>query len=348
MVVPAAIVLALVLAALAGFGRDASAVQHSAAMPMMTMGGMHARPDGRAPAGVMGDHIVMKGAFSIAYSAMRMEMDGSRSGTDRLSDAEVLAAFPVTPTRMTMDMHMLAAMYGWSNELSLMVMAPYLDISMPHVTRTGVRFTTRSKGIGDVSLSGIYRLLRAGNHELLANAGISLPTGSIDKTDATPAGPDRPLPYVMQPGSGTFDLLPGITYRGHNEMFSWGGQAGAALRLGRNDADYSLGDRYRVGLWGARRWNDWFSSSLRVNFESTGNVDGADARLNPAMVPTAAANLRGGDRLDLLAGVNFIGAAGVLKGQRLFAEFGVPVYQNLDGPQLETDWIATLGFQLRF
>ena len=66
------------------------------------------------------------------------------------------------------------------------------------------------------------------------------------------------------------------------------------------------------------------------------------------MLATAAANLRGGDRLDLLAGVNFIGAAGVLKGQRLFAEFGVPVYQNLDGPQLETDWIATLGFQLRF
>ena len=122
-------------------------------MPMMTMGGMHARPDGRAPAGVMGDHTVMKGAFSFAYQAMRMEMDGSRSGTDRLSDAEVLAAFPVTPTRMTMDMHMLAAMYGWSNDLSLMVMAPYLDISMPHVTRTGVRFTTKSKGLGDVSLS---------------------------------------------------------------------------------------------------------------------------------------------------------------------------------------------------
>jgi hypothetical protein len=301
--------LALALLAITDFGSNAVAEQHTSGMAM-AMGNMHARPDGRAPAGVMGDHIVMKGAFSIAYQAMSMEMDGSRSGNNRLSDAEVLAAFPVTTRSMTMDMQMLSAMYGWSNDLSLMVMAPYLDITMPHLTRTGVRFTTQSKGVGDVSLSGIYRLFRAGKHELLANAGISLPTGSIDKTDATPLGPGRPLPYSMQPGSGTFDLMPGITYRGNTEDFSWGGQAGATLRLGRNDADYSLGDRYRVGAWVARLWTDWFSSSLRANFEDWGDVDGADARLNQALVPTAVPTLRGGSRLDLFAGVNFVGTGG--------------------------------------
>lgn len=345
------IALALAVVATAGFHGDASASQDMSAMPMtmpMAMGGMHGRPDGRAPAGVMGDHTLMKGVFSFAYQAMRMEMDGSRKGTDRLSDAEVLAGFPVTPTLMTMDMQMISAMYGWNEDLSFMVMAPFIDISMAHLTRTGVRFTTKSKGLGDVKLSGIYRLWRGGGHELLANAGIGLPTGSIDKTDATPAGPNQPLPYAMQPGSGTFDLLPGITYRGNSETYSWGGQAAATLRLGRNDADYSLGDRYRVGFWGARRWADWLSSSLRVNLEGWSNVDGADARLNPAMVPTADPDLRGGVRLDLLAGVNFIGTEGVLKGQRLFAEFGVPLYQNLDGPQLETDWLLNLGFLIKF
>lgn len=290
----------------------------------------------------------MKGVFSFAYKAARMKMEGSRSGTNRLSNAEVLTSFPITPVRMIRYMHMFSGMYGWSNDLTLMVMAPYFDISMKHLTRTGVNFTTKSGGIGDVSLKGMYRVLRSGNHEFLVSGGVSLPTGSIDETDTTPAGANQPLPYAMQPGSGTFDLLPGATYRGRAGAYSWGGQAGAVLRLGRNDADYSFGDRYRVSAWGARRWIDWLSTSLRVNYENRGNVDGADARLNPAIVPTANPDLLGGDRVDLIAGANFTGTAGVIKGQRLFIEFGAPIYQNIDGPQLEVDWVLSAGVKLRF
>ena len=311
-------------------------------------GGMHSRPDGRAPAGVMGDHVLMKGAWSVAYPTMRMEMDGNRSGTDRLSDAEVLAAFPVAATRMTMDMHMLSAMYGLSEALSFMVMAPYIDISMEHVTRTGVRFTTESSGFGDVSLSGVYRLFQSAGHEVLLNAGVSLPSGSIDERDDTPAGANQQLPYPMQLGSGTFDLLPGLTYRGHAADLSWGGQLGGTVRLGHNDNGYSLGDRYRATVWGARRWADWISTSLRVNGESIGNIDGADPLLVPAMVATADPGRRGGARVDLLAGINLAGTQGVLEGLRVFAEFGMPIYQNLDGPQLETDWVLNIGVQIRF
>ena len=337
----------LALVMLAGFGGTAFATQHPSDMPM-NMGGMHSRPDGRAPAGVMGDHVAMKGAWSVAYQSMRMAMDGNRSGTDRLSDAEVLAAFPVAATRMTMDMHMLSAMYGWSEALSFMVMAPYIDISMDHVTRMGVRFTTESEGFGDVSLSGVYRLFQGGGHEVLLNAGVSLPSGSIDARDDTPAGANQQLPYPMQLGSGTFDLLPGLTYRGYAADLSWGGQLGGTVRLGHNDNGYSLGDRYRATVWGARRWTDWISTSLRVNAEGIGNVDGADPLLAPAMVATADPGRRGGARIDLLAGINLAGTQGALEGQRLFAEFGVPIYQNLDGPQLETDWVLNIGVQIGF
>jgi len=48
-----------------------------------------------------------------------------------------------------------------------------------------------------------------------------------------------------------------------------------------------------------------------------------------------------------LVGLNFVNQAGPkwLKGQRLAFEFGIPVYQDLDGPQLETDWIILFGWQ---
>jgi len=37
-----------------------------------------------------------------------------------------------------------------------------------------------------------------------------------------------------------------------------------------------------------------------------------------------------------------------LKYLRLAAEAGAPVYQDLDGPQLETDLVFTLGAQYTF
>ena len=314
----------------------------------MVEGVMHMTPDARAPIGVIGDHTLKQGAVGLAYQYMRMDMDDNRSGTDTLEDAEVLSQFPVTPTRMTMDMQMVSLMYGWSENFSLMAMGSYTDSEMDHINRAGVRFTTRSKGFGDVKLSGVYRLYRSGNHDLLLNAGVSLPTGSIDEKDATPAGPNQQLPYSMQLGSGTFDLLPGLTYRGRADAFSWGAQVGGTIRLGRNDNGYSQGDRYRITAWAARGWADWISTSLRVNLEGVGNIDGADPLLNPALVPTADPKRRGGTSVDILGGVNLMATDGLLEGSRLFLEFGVPVYQNLDGPQLATDWRFTIGAQVRF
>jgi hypothetical protein len=49
-------------------------------------------------------------------------------------------------------------------------------------------------------------------------------------------------------------------------------------------------------------------------------------------VQTANPDFYGGDRVDLLFGVNMIGQRGVICGHRLAAEFGVPVYQQPQRP----------------
>ena len=86
----------------------------------------------------------------------------------------------------------------------------------------------------------LYSVYRSGfdRHRVLVGAGISFPTGSIDKKDDTPAAPDQQLPYPMQLGSGTFDLLPGLTYLGQAGKLGWGAEAMATLRLGENSNDY--------------------------------------------------------------------------------------------------------------
>lgn len=306
------------------------------------------RPDGHAPLGVMGDHVHGKGEWMLSYRYMFMSMDGNRDGTENLSTNDVLEDFMVSPEDMTMEMHMLGVMYAPSDNLTLMGMLPFVSKEMDHVTRMGTNFTTNSSGLGDIKFTGLYQILNQNRQAVHLNLGFSLPTGSIDERDDTPAGDDVILPYPMQIGSGTVDLRPGVTYLGQSDNWSWGAQANTVLRLGENNRGYTVGNRYQLTGWTARKLNDNVSLSLRLDGETWEDYDGADPALNPAVIPTADPDLRGGTRLDVGVGLNTYFPDSFLPGGRLAAEFEFPVYQSLDGPQLETDWQFTVGVQSAF
>lgn len=310
------------------------------------------RPDDHAPLGVMGDHIHHAGEWMLSYRYARMRMDGNRDGESRESVSDVWANFAVAPKDMDMEMHVFGVMVAPTDWVTLMAMLPLVELSMDHVVAmNGLRFTTKSDGIGDLKLSGLFRLFDDGVHHVHANAGVSFPTGTIRERDGlpTPMGPmEGRLPYPMQIGSGTFDLLPGLTYTGKIDWLSWGAQAIGTIRLDENRNDYRLGNRVDATAWVAHPWTSWVSTSARVAFSWWGNIDGRDDALNPAAVPTADPNRRAGRRVDLLGGVNFVVPLGPLGDQRFAAEAGFPIHQNLDGPQLETDWRFWVGWQKAF
>ncbi len=341
----------LVVIALTGVSPAAAQLmpQHGAGNmgEMDEMGGMM-RPDAAAPTGIVGGMNPPKGRLMPSISYMHMSMEGNRDGTDRVSTSDVLAQFPVAPLRMDVDMLMGGLMYGVTDDISVMAMVPYVWKSMDHVTGMGARFTTKSQGIGDARVIAGYDIYKGGVHSLEVSTGLSLPTGSTDERDDTPAGSNQVLPYPMQIGSGTFDLLPGITYTGRAGNWSWGGQAGATLRLGENDDDYTLGNVYGASIWGARRWTDWVSSSVRLSGDIIEDIDGADPRLNPLVVPTADPDLRGGEVLSLGMGLNFLVPRGPAMGTRLSVEGVVPLVQNLDGPQVERDYMLMLSLRKAF
>ncbi len=249
---------------------------------------------------------------------------------------------------MDMDMLMARAMYGITDDISVMAMVPYIWKEMDHVTRMGAEFTTRSEGFGDVRLIAGYDVYRSTRDSIKLTAGLSFPTGSTNEKDHTPAGPNQPLPYPMQIGSGTWDLLPGITYTGRSSEWSWGGQLGAIIRLGENDRDYTFGNIYQATAWRARKWTNWLSSSLRLEGEIEEDIDGADPRLNPLLVPTADPNLRAGKRLSVGLGLNFMIPTGTLRGLGFSVEGIIPFYQDLDGPQLERDYTLMFGLRQAF
>lgn len=299
-----------------------------------------------SPAGVMTGHHHGAGEWMISYRYMRMEMDGNRDGTSSVSNADIFAqGFMVAPTSMSMGMHMIGAMYGLTDQTTVMAMIPYREISMLHRTGTGVRFSTESEGLGDIRLGGLFTLWSEDDAYLKATAGLSLPTGSISVKDRTPMGRQR-LPYPMQLGSGTWDVVPGLAYLQEGPEWSWGLEATQMLRMGENHNDYRLGNQTEVGAWVARSLGGGWSASLRLAGRRWGDVHGADPQLNPAVVPTARPDLRGGKRLDVLAGIDYHAASGGPVGNRIFLEAGAPIWQDLDGPQLETDFLVTIGWQV--
>lgn len=302
------------------------------------------RPDDHAPIGVMGDHMHKEGEVMFSYRFKTMHMEGNLNGSTSVTPAQVLNRYMITPTKMDMSAHMLGMMYAPSDDVTLMLGVPFMHKTMEHLTRRGSTFTTNSDGIGDITATALVRLWDRDQHHLHFNAGLSLPTGSIDVRGTTPMGSGQLLPYPMQLGSGTFDLRPGITYTGLSDDWSWGAQANGVLRLGTNDRGYSLGDEFGLSLWGARKWNDHLSTSLRLQGTTWGDISGADKELNPMMIPTADPALRAGSRLDILLGVNSY----IADGHRLNFEFGLPISQSLDGPQLETDYTLTAGWQISF
>lgn len=309
------------------------------------------RPDGHAPIGVMGDHTHARGEFMLSYRYMHMGMEGNRVGTEAVDTDAVLADFMVAPLEMTMQMHMVGLMYAPTDRITLMAMAPWTSMEMDHETRMGGTFKTTSDGIGDVKLSGLVGLKQEGPIRAHLNLGVSLPTGSIEAMGVTPMsmGNEVQLPYPMQIGSGTVDLLPGITFLGMSEQGSWGLQGAGTFRLGENDREWTLGNRLEVNGWVAYRLTDRISASARARYLTWGDVEGADpAFMNPMMVPTVRRDLRNGTRLEIPLGINYHIPEGALAGHRLAVEMALPVYQDLDGPQLETDWVLTVGWQKSF
>ncbi len=340
--------------------------------PSLSYGSNGLRADSHAPIGVMGDHLHARGEWMVSYRYMRMHMEDNRDGTSRLSPKEIVTQTPnpffgnpmqpatlrVVPTQMTTDMHMIGAMYAPTDRVTLMAMGHYIDREMDHITFAGGagttrlgNFTTEAKGFGDTKLSTLVGLYKDDTHHMHLNAGLSLPTGSITERDdvLTPMGgrPNMRLPYAMQLGSGTFDAMPGITYYGNHDNFGWGAQYSATFRLGENSEDYSLGDKHQITTWGSYSITPTISLSARITAEHEGEINGQDSNIM-APVQTANPNNFGGRRISTSLGMNTVVPSGILEGHRFTIEATVPVYQDLNGPQLERDNTIIFGWQKAF
>ena len=319
-----------------------------------------------APINVMGDHMHQKGEWMISLRRMRMKMQGNHIGSDDAPDSAVLATpnrnggmaqmLRVVPQEMTMDMTMLGVMYAPADSLTLMLMTSYREQDMTLKTynmmgQTVGLFDTKTSGIGDITLSALFKLPQGFGGKFHGNIGISLATGSIKEsgTILTPMNMriQARLPYAMQLGSGSYDLKTDLTYLNRGDVYSYGAQIGGTFRLNENNEHYRLGNRQYIDLWLTRSLSQNFSASAHLNAARQSAIQGRDPLIDKP-VQSAHPSFYGGEKIKLGLGLNYVFTKGALTGSRFALEFSKPVLEDLNGPQMSEDKSLTLGFQKAF
>jgi hypothetical protein len=302
------------------------------------------RPDGLAPAGVYGDHTLKQSQFLISYRYVAVGYDGNLSGTHFVDTPTILSQYPLAPTRESYQQHQVLWEYGVTDDLTIITRIPFSSINIDYVDATGSLLRTGSTQIGDLLFASTYALKRWNQQQIHLNFGFTMPTGVYEPSNA-PIDPTSPhLNYRQLSGSTTWDLLPGLTYRGQRERWSWGAQSIATLRLGRGQLQFRLGDVLNMTGWVSRRWTRGLSTSARLNASFTGPGSGLETdilgnSIDPNLTPANRINLLEGTRLDLLFGINLFTRERRLPGSRFLLEGGFPIYQSLEGPQLRATWM---------
>ena len=363
--------LAAMLAALAfGVARADDTKTMTSSQMNAPVPGMPMLPGAHGPDGMMGDQMLDEGEIAFAYGFGHMDMSGLMDGDSHVTPAEVLAMpnpfagrpgqpanYRVVPDSMTAERHVIGAAYGVTDWLTLRVRGSHVRKTMEMrvfepmgTTLTGIASGT-SSGVGDTEVAGITRLFDDGATHLHATLGASLPTGSITEegTMLTPMGGVMTMrrPYGMQLGSGTVDLLPGISLTERAGRFAYGARVEGVLRLGRNDEGYSLGDGAVASLWGSAMLLPGLMAQASVTGSTLGAIDGQDDAIFGPM-PTADPANYGGERIELGVGFGYMPMMGPLAGHGVMVEARLPVYQNLNGPQLGQNFAVMAGYRVRF
>ena len=312
-----------------------------------------------APAGVTGDHNHKKGEWMFSYRYMFMQMHDNRISGRKITDSEIATSQPnrfasvigqpsnlrVIPKSMTMEMHMFGGMYAPSDFVTVMIMTNYSKKQMDHTTFRGGsgnnklgEFETCTSGIGDLQISSLLQIYNRNNFNLIMKSGLSLPIGSTNQKDKilTPQG-NRPkvlLPYSMQNGSGTMDITQGIIGTKSYSHFSYGASWESTFRTQRSSG-YNLGHKHKLTSWLAIQPINQVSISARVEYLKSDRINGINSNII-LPVQTADPTNSGGDILNINIGLNTLNLS-YLKGCRFGFEIRAPLYQRMNGLQMEND-----------
>lgn len=339
-----------------------------------------------APAGVFFDHMLSAGDFAVDYRHQYgIRNGGMRHGSRAADDQAVLngcddVQCQFTESNLYSHIQTIDFLYAPADWLTLEITPQLVDrhidlrqisygflrpapIGIIQIPTESAKHTVGS--FGDTGVTALIRLFDDGENHVHAGLGLSLPTGSVGKRLS---GSQEFVNYGMQPGSGTWDLHPSITYLGQSDRFSWGAQLSGIARIdGRNSSGYRMGDIFQATGWISYDIFHWLSASLRDVYTAEGAVKGQfkshpvpsivdfkyegtlltpvyafNYQPNSVFDPTELPSNYGGHYRDIGFGLSAEIPEGQFAGNRFNLEWLQPVKDNFNGYQLRRT--GTLSF----
>lgn len=336
-----------------------------------------AKCGGNMPMNIPGGGVPATHEFRFKVQPVHMRMEGLRNGTTTIDPNSLLGMpnmgkFMAVPTSMDMSMLNLAAGYSLTDDLFIGAMAMYahrrMDMrfnSMMQMTTGQSGFTMESDGFADTMLMTKYRLYADDPlipcKQVSLFAALSLPSGSVDERNSTHPVTMRQAelqPYGMQLGSGTVDPSLGVLYQGSSSPWWWGVNGVYTGRWYDNKRNYRLGDAVSLDLYTMYQLRyDWL-----VQLQLNGNWQGRIRGGMDEVVSGASGHATKGDPLSAFTtplydpanygGTNLFATLGVqwqpVPLQIIDLQVGLPLYRDINGPQLETDWRLMFTWYVEF
>ena len=331
-------------------------------------------PQALAPLGVFGVGLLDPGQWAVSYAPSWTRLAGNQIGTNLTSPEYIIQNvhsnhLPPAPghyglLRMVPDNfeffgQSVAVGYGVTKDVTLVVATTYwekwvnMDTFHPGTGPSALYGTStgHTDGIGDTMLAGVWRVYRDNINQLNVNMGFSLPTGdtTANQTLFIPKGVYSTARafYGMQPGWGTLDAMPGVAYSGVLDQWSWGLAYRGRFPMDNTSQGWRYGGLNDITGWGGYTWLPGLQTTLRVDGMTQGRIGGFDP-LIVGFAQGANPMFYGGQWVSMFGGVNLAGKYFNVPKASLALEVGLPVYQNLNGPQgaraLQANMMLTYKF----
>ncbi len=260
-----------------------------------------------------------------------------RSGTSGVSRNDVPVPAEQEVQQNTINRNLTLGLdYSPSRYWGLNLLVPYFD--RPHTTidegETEVS-SSLSRGLGDIRLIGRYQGFQP-DLSIGIQFGLKLPTGQIGDTFQNGPLAGETVDRGLQLGTGTTDLLLGFyTVHSMGARFAYFGNLLWQQPLNsRDEFKPGAGVNVTLGLRYTGELPAGLSPQLQLNVRAEGRESGANADIQNSGATLAYISPGVGFKLS----------------ERLdgFAFVQVPVYQRVNGLQLEPRVLSSVGVRYRF
>ena len=223
----------------------------------------------------------------------------------------------------------LTADYSRYGDWGVTVQVPYYDRYHTTIAEDDTETSTsHSRGLGDVRLLGRYQGF-VGDHRTGVQFGLKLPSGAVH--DEFRDGPQKgnPVDRGLQLGTGTTDLLVGVYHFGtlHRD---WDYFAQALVQRPLNSSeDFRPGTGLNMNLGTRYTGNRRVVPHLQLNLR----LEDREAGTNADVANSGATLLYVSPGITVNAG----------KGLKPYAFVQLPVYQRVNGYQIEPHYLLSIG-----